>query len=110
MNKEYADAIVTLKNAEILENSALVQLALGDCFTELKDLKNAEKCYISALNMAPNRFYPRYLLAKLYFSSNDTSGALYHSKELLSQKIKVNTPAIQEMKKEVSLIIKQLNK
>jgi len=55
--------------------------------------------------MLPNRFYPKYLLAKLYAASGNMEAAVRMAEELLAKKVKVGSRAIDEMKKEMQILI-----
>jgi len=55
--------------------------------------------------MAPNRFYPKYLLAKLYAEAGDTESARRLAEELLAKEPKVRSAATDEMKAEMRGLI-----
>jgi hypothetical protein len=57
--------------------------------------------------MNPSRFYPKYLLAKLYDESGQNEKAVEVAKELLEKDIKIESTAIQEMREEMKKIIEK---
>ena len=67
----------------------------------------SEECYYHAWHMIPGRFYPKYLLAKLFDETGQKKKALDTANELLNKKIKVQSTAIEEIKDEMDNIIKK---
>ena len=57
----------------------------------------AEKAYLKAWYMSPDRFYPKYLLAKLYDETGQKQKAIATAKELLAKKAKIESAAIKEI-------------
>jgi regulator of replication initiation timing len=55
--------------------------------------------------MVPHKFYPLYLLAKLYHSTGQTEKAAAIAKEILGKAVKVTSKAIEEMKEEMKQLI-----
>ena len=51
--------------------------------------------------MVPHRLYPIYLLANLYFESNDIEKALQTAHRVIEKRPKVMSAAIDEMKAEM---------
>jgi ABC-type transport system involved in cytochrome bd biosynthesis fused ATPase/permease subunit len=56
--------------------------------------------------MAPGKFYPLYLLAKLYDASGQQQKAIAMANTLLNKEVKVHSTAIEEIKEEMKVIIK----
>ena len=57
--------------------------------------------------MNPSRFYPKYLLAKLYDESGQKEKAITTARELLDKEIKVESTAIEEIQEEMQKIIEE---
>ena len=83
---------------------------MGQNYQKTCQYEDAKACYIKSYNIAPNRFYPLYLLIKLY-----SDESYYHKKEIeeigtvfLNKKIKVESESISRMQKEVKSIISNL--
>ena len=55
--------------------------------------------------MNPSRFYPKYLLAKLYDETNQREKAIAVAKELLSKEVKVESTAVYEIQTEMNNIL-----
>lgn len=86
-------------------NNTVAQTTLGDSYKVIGAIRMSENAYIKAWNMAPNRFYPRHLLAQLYIENGERDKAVRIAKELLAKKIKVKSKAIEEILQEMKKII-----
>lgn len=100
-------AISILKKAEKKYPNTIVYTALGDSYKELKQYLKAEQAYLYAWHMNPSRFYPKYLLAKLYAQSEQKEKAIAVANELLHKKVKVESKAIREIKTEMNEILRK---
>lgn len=80
---------------------------IGRNMQDMGRYEEAEKYYLRSIDRLPSRLYPRYLLAKLYASpayfSPDKFRRLYEETNKLE--IKVSSPAVSDMQKE----LRQLN-
>lgn len=74
---------------------------IGKNHQAMGDYKQAEKCFQYASLMVPHRLYPIYLLANLYFESNDIEKALQTAHRVIEKRPKVMSAAIDEMKAEM---------
>ncbi len=106
-NKKYNDAINILNRAKTHLSSSVIYTTLGDSYQAIGQYVEAEKCYLEAHYMIPNRFYPKYLLAKLYDKTNKKSKALKTAMELINKKIKVPSSAIEEILYEMQEMIRK---
>ena len=59
--------------------------------------------------MNPNRFFPKYLLAKLYDETGQKEKAAATAYELLHKEVKVWSTAIEEIKKEMEKVYQNNN-
>ncbi len=109
MAEKHEKAINVLQQAAIYYPNTVVYTALGDSYKKLGQTVNAEQAYIHAWYMNPSRFYPKYLLAKLYDESGQKDRAIEVAKELLSKDIKIESKAIQEIQEEMKRIIEKNN-
>nr|MDA3878836.1 hypothetical protein [Prolixibacteraceae bacterium] len=73
-------------------------------YKALEKYKSAEQQYSQAASMAPAKFYPLYLQAKLYDASGQQQKALAMAKTILKKEIKVHSTAIEEIKEEMKQI------
>lgn len=107
LSKKHRLAIQTLKEAQQYLNTTVIEIALGNSFKSIHEFENAEKHYLHAHNMTPSKFYPLYLLAKLYHDNGNNIKACEIAKIVLSKRIKVPSKAIDEINMEMKKILKQ---
>lgn len=105
--KKDTQAIAILQQAKQLLNTTIIQTTLGDAYKGVKDYKKAELAYQKAKNMIPSRFYPLYLLAKLYDKSGNKTKAIVVAKTLLNKEVKIPSTAIKEIHAEMENIIEK---
>ncbi|TGV03425.1 O-antigen ligase family protein [Flavivirga rizhaonensis] len=98
-------AVEILTQAKNYLNTTIIETALGDAYKNMKQYKEAEIAYKHAANMIPSRFYPLYLLAKLYEESGEKEKAILMAKTILNKKVKIASTAIEEIKEEMKDII-----
>ena len=104
-----AEAINVLENAKNYLNNSILYTTLGDCYKETGQTSKAEVSYVHASHMVPSRFYPQYLLAKLYEESSQHDKAVEIAQKLLHKEIKVDSKAIDEIKEEMEKIVRLKN-
>ncbi|TWO31558.1 hypothetical protein E1J38_013085 [Seonamhaeicola sediminis] len=105
VNNQDREAVKVLEQAKAHLNTTIIETALGDTYKNLKRYDKAEDAYKNAANMIPSRFYPLYLLAKLYDESGQIENALAMANTILEKEIKVPSTAIKEIKQEMKDII-----
>ncbi|MEO9570391.1 MAG: O-antigen ligase family protein [Polaribacter sp.] len=105
INKQDKKAIEILEQAKNHLNTTIIETALGDSYKNLKQYHKAEIAYKNAANMIPIRFYPLYLLAKLYEEIGQKEKAITMAKTILEKDIKIPSTAIKEIKTEMKKII-----
>ena len=76
----------------------MVYTALGDSYKATGQNQKAEAAYLQAWHMNPSRFYPKYLLAKLYDENGKREKAVAVASELLAKEVKVQSTAVEEIK------------
>ncbi len=106
---KHEKAIAILLQASRYYPNTVVYTALGDCYKGLGQTANAEQAYLHAWHMNPSRFYPKYLLAKMYDESGQKVKAVEIARELLSKDIKIESTAIREIRDEMKRIIEKSN-
>lgn len=81
----------------------------GRNYHEMKDFTNAEITLKKSLSLLPKRIYPHYLLTKLYADSDNYQPEKMKeaAQNVLENKAKVHSIAIDEMRKEVYTILKE---
>ncbi|WP_295900671.1 O-antigen ligase family protein [uncultured Alistipes sp.] len=67
----------------------------------LGDFEAAERAYLHAHDMVPDRIYPLYLLAKLYFSTGQTAKARAAADRVIAHRPKIESVQTREMQAEL---------
>lgn len=107
LSGQHKKTIETLNMAKRFLNTTVIETTLGNSYQALREYEKAERAYQVAVNMVPSRFYPHYLLAKLYDESGQKYKAEAKAQELLQKAVKVPSPAINEMLADIEKIIKK---
>ena len=103
--EKHEEAIAVLDKAAIQTSDPYVFNSQGKSYQALKKYKEAEKAYWRAYYLIPHKFYPLYLLGKLYDEWQKPEKAVAVANQLLNKKVKVPSLAIDEMKKEMKKIL-----
>ncbi len=103
--EKHTKAIAILQEAKCHLNTTVIEAALGDAYKGTKQYKKAEIAYKEAYNMSPSRFYPMYLLAKLYDQSNNKKKAVVMANNILYKEVKIPSTAIKEIREEMKKIL-----
>ena len=104
--EKHTKAIEVLEQTKKYQPNTILYTALGDSYKAMKKYELAENYYWQASNMAPVKFYPLYLLAKLYDESGQQEKAIEMAKAVLEKDVKVESTAIKEIKDEMERIAK----
>jgi O-antigen ligase len=107
MAEKHSEAVGVLEQAAKYYPNTIVYSALGDSYKKLGQTNQAEQAYLHAWQMNPSRFYPKYLLAKLYDETGQHEKAVAIAKELLSKEIKIESTAVKEIQEEMKKIIEE---
>lgn len=78
---------------------------LGYIYEMNNEYKDAEKAYLMAIDMVPNRFTTRYKLFMLYKKTDQKNKAMDCGKIILSMPVKIPSPIIDRIKSNVNLNI-----
>ena len=78
---------------------------MGQNYQALKQYAKAEAAFFQALYRVPHRLLPRYFLTKLYWTSGDTLKARQMGEILLEKEPKIMSPAVKEMKEEITQLL-----
>lgn len=103
--EEHARAVEVLESARSYLANTIIQTALGDSYLALGRYGEAEAAYMLAGNMLPDRFYPKYLLARLYQITGERDKLLPIARYLVEKKPKVPSPAVEEIKKDMRKLL-----
>jgi O-antigen polymerase len=102
---KHMDAIEILQKTKNYLNNTILYTALGDSYKAIGNYLEAEAAYKKAQHILPGRFYPGYLLAKLYQETGETRKAKTVANEILRKEVKVPSTAIEEIKMEMKNIL-----
>ncbi|MBT1709984.1 hypothetical protein KK062_17190 [Fulvivirgaceae bacterium PWU5] len=102
---QHEQAIDVLTRAEKYYTSTVTYTTLGDSYKELKQYLQAERCYRMASAMTPGRFYPEYLLAKLYLETGEKNKAVAIANALLQKEVKIESTAVYQIRAEMKALI-----
>ncbi len=105
MSSEHRKAIAVLLSGNKLLPNTTSYTALGDSYKALGQIELAEAAYLKGYHMIPSRFYSRYNLALLYKNSGQPEKALAIAQEILNKPIKLNSAAVETIKREMREII-----
>ncbi len=100
MNKQYNEAIQLLQEGEIFYVDEVWFTTIGDAYKGLKKYDQSEHYYKMAANIVPHKFYPLYLLLKLYEEAGQMDKSDAIARTILEKKVKVHSTAIDEIRME----------
>jgi len=104
---KHESSIAILNEAKQHLNNTILYTCLGNNYKALGNTTQAEQAYLYAWNMAPARFYPLYLLAKLYNETGQHEKAVAMANKVLDKEVKIESTAIEEIKEEMKKIIEK---
>ena len=105
--KRYTEVIKTLDSYNYMMIYPSFYLNKAEAYVATKQYDKAEVNFKIAVNMIPNRFTSKYLLAKFYFQTKKFQKAINLSNEILSMRVKIPSPAINEIVKKTKTILKK---
>ncbi len=105
MQNRHQEALALLKEAGNYYKDEFGFIVLGDIYKELNQTQKAETQYQLAVNMVPHKFYPLYLLAKLYDETGQKEKAVAFARQLLDKEVKIPSKAIEEIKEDMRKVI-----
>ncbi len=105
MENKHKEALTLLLEAGNYYKDEFSFIAIGNAYKTLDQPRQAEIHYQQAANMVPHKFYPLYLLAKLYNESGQNQKAVVLARQLLDKEVKVSSQAIEEIKEEMREVI-----
>ncbi|MGD9557279.1 MAG: O-antigen ligase family protein [Mangrovibacterium sp.] len=102
---KYKEAIEKLVKGGKYYKDEFWYITLGDCYKARGEYPKAEEQYKLAANMVPHKFYPLYLLAKLYHETGQNEKAIAIAREIIDKAVKVPSQAVEEIRAEMQEII-----
>lgn len=107
MAEKYYRSIELLNQAKGHLNNTILYTCLGNNYKALGKHSQAEKAYLHVWHMAPARFYPLYLIAKLFDETGQPKKAVEMAKKVMEKEVKIESTAIQEIQEEMRMIIEK---
>ncbi|MBI9063132.1 MAG: O-antigen ligase family protein [Marinilabiliaceae bacterium] len=107
MDEKWEQAKEELSEASNFRSDPILYTTLGDTYKALHTYDQAEKAYWHAWQMVPHKFYPKYLLVKLYDENGENEKARNLASELIGKEVKVESVAIGEMKNELMRLLQK---
>ncbi|MDR0420665.1 MAG: O-antigen ligase family protein [Prevotellaceae bacterium] len=98
---KYEESNKIINNAIKISCDPMFYNIMGKNYHALKKYGLAEQCLKKAANIAPNRLYPHYLLAKLYHEMGLAKKMEKEINIVLTTTPKIDSKAIEEMKEEL---------
>ena len=106
MEEKFEKSIDILQKSGQYYRDEFWYIVLADSYKAVGDTENAEIYYKQASFVVPHKFYPLYLLAKLYNETGQTEKAKIQANFILKKEVKVESTAIKEIKAEMEEILK----
>jgi tetratricopeptide (TPR) repeat protein len=103
---EYRRSNEVLKEAGELMGDPMILNIMGKNYMEIGEYSEAERCLRRSVARMPNRMYPHYLLFTLYGRTGDVVRQREEGEKVLTMEVKVESPAVEEMRGKVKLGIR----
>ena len=96
-----------LTRGSLISCDPMFYVIQGNNYKDLADYEMAERYYLKAFHILPNRLYPLYCMMRLYEDMDDVKKKRLAAQQVLDFQAKVDSPAIMEMKNYARKIIMQ---
>jgi len=103
--QRYAESIDLLEDAMKICSSYHTILRLGEIYMKINEYEKAQTAFETASNMIPSAFMPHYNLVLLSVGQQDYEQASIKAKEILNKKIKIDSPSVDKIRKEIQIIL-----
>lgn len=103
---EFSESTVCITKCEKMLNDYDIQMLKADNYKNMNDYHLAEKCYLLASQMCPNRFIPLYELVNIYDSTGRSDKALKLAKIIVNKPVKIPSGVIAAIKMKMEERIK----
>jgi len=109
-SKHYNKSLSIARECERLWADYDLQMLIADNCRQLKDYPEAEQHFRKAAAMCPAKFAPLYQLAKLLDATGRSSEAVTLAKQILNKLIKIPSPNINAIQREMRQLIEREEK
>ena len=100
----YNDSNAMLRQGTSLSADPMFHILMGRNYEDMEEYDKADSLYDHAFRMVPNRIYPLYRKMKLYEAMGDTTRCKAMACRVQNFRVKVESPATRDMKKEAKEI------
>jgi O-antigen ligase len=100
-SRQYEKSNEILRQAMQISCDPMLYNIMGKNYQALKEYSLAEQNLKKAINLVPNRLYPHYLLAKLYYEMGQNDKAEAEINIVMTKPPKVESMAVEEMREEL---------
>lgn len=108
--KEYEKSLSVFDLCTEHYNDMDVQMLLADSYKELKRAEEAERHFLLASAMCPNRFMPLYQLVELYNATGRRSDAIALAQKIAAKKVKIPSPTVNAIKNKMKQLVSEQEK
>lgn len=105
----YNDSNAMLRQGTLFSADPMFPILMGRNYEDMQEYAMADSLYEHAFHMVPNRLYPLYRRMKLYETMGDGTKMLDMAKRITDFKVKVESPATRDMKKEAKKLYEKGN-
>ena len=106
--ERYEESDRVMDRAMWISADPMMLVIKGNNRMGVSDYTNASMYFEKAAQRVPHRLYPYYLMARAYYRAGDWGKAREKAEYVLRKRVKVDSPAIQEMKAEMNDLIAEL--
>ena len=107
-NKEYEKAVIFLERSKSNYNNTQKYIALGQAYEHLNEYDKALSNYEKVTYMTPQKFFPHYLIAKLYLKIGAREKALSKATYITRMPVKVPSTAVFEIRAEMQKMLDEV--
>jgi tetratricopeptide (TPR) repeat protein len=100
-SEQYSKSNEILRRAMQISCDPMLYNIMGKNCQALKEYEHAEQSFKKSINLVPNRLYPHYLLAKLYYEMGLKDKAEAETNIVMTKPPKVESMAVEEMREEL---------
>lgn len=105
-NGQYSDSNAILRMGTFISNDPMFYVIQGNNYNDMGLYAEAERSYMKAFDIMPNRIYPLYCLMLLYEKEGKPEQVINMARRVVAFKVKVKSPATKEMQEKARGMIK----
>lgn len=101
MSEDYTNALIILNEAQHYWSDEVLYNTLGSCYKAKGDFCKADEAFQNASSIIPHKFYPHYLMFKMYVENGEIEKAKKKAAYIKSKPVKIDSKALEEIFSEV---------